>query len=201
MDQIKTGAFIAELRKEKSLTQKELAEKLSISDKTVSKWETGKGLPEVSLMLPLCKMLEISVNELLTGERLVDSDYKQKAEENIMDLMKEKEESKRKILLSVIASVVAIIGGVTPIMCAGYLEMETWARVLLIASGVFVMASGIFIAAALEMKAGTFECRHCHHRFVPTAGAYIAAPHSITTRYLKCPKCGKKSNCKKRLTH
>ena len=201
MDQTKIGSFIAEARKQKNLTQRALADQLSISDKTVSKWETGKGLPEVSLMLPLCDVLGISVNELLTGERLVDSDYKQKAEENILKLMQEKEQSKRSILLAVIAAVIAILGSCTLIYVAGMLEMETWVRVVLIAIAIVIMAGGIFIAAVLEMNAGTFECRHCKTRFVPTSGAYLAAPHTITTRYLKCPNCGKYSNCKKRLTH
>ena len=87
MDQIKIGAFIAALRKEQGLTQRQLAEELNISDKTVSKWETGKGLPEVSLMLPLCERLGISVNELLSGERLEQENYEQKAEENMLNLM------------------------------------------------------------------------------------------------------------------
>ena len=99
MDQIKTGKFIAECRKEKGLTQSRLAEMLLISDKTVSKWECGKGLPEVSLMLPLCEILEISVNELLCGEKLDTSEYKNKAEELLMDFMKEREENKKKIIL------------------------------------------------------------------------------------------------------
>ncbi|MDO4939351.1 MAG: helix-turn-helix transcriptional regulator [Lachnospiraceae bacterium] len=80
MDQIKTGKLIASLRKEKGLTQMMLADCLGISDKTISKWERGAGLPDVSLMLPLSEALEISVNELLTGEKLTDADYKKKAE-------------------------------------------------------------------------------------------------------------------------
>lgn len=96
MDQVKIGKFISQMRKEKGLTQKQLGEELLISDKTVSKWETGKGMPEVSLMLPLCEKLGINVNELLTGERIPDEDYKKKAEENIMNIMREKEESIRK---------------------------------------------------------------------------------------------------------
>ena len=98
MDQVKIGKFISQMRKEKGLTQKQLGEELLISDKTVSKWETGKGMPEVSLMLPLCEKLGINVNELLTGERIPDEDYKKKAEENIMNIMREKEESIRKII-------------------------------------------------------------------------------------------------------
>ncbi len=97
MDQIKIGAFIAALRKEQGLTQRQLAEELNISDKTVSKWECGKGLPEVSLMLPLCQRLGISVNELLSGERLEQENYEQKAEENMLNLMidSKKKELKR----------------------------------------------------------------------------------------------------------
>jgi transcriptional regulator with XRE-family HTH domain/DNA-directed RNA polymerase subunit RPC12/RpoP len=201
MNQIKTGAFIAQMRKEQSMTQRELADRLCISDKTVSKWETGKGLPEVALMLPLCEVLHITVNELLSGERLTAAEYQQKAEENMMDLVKEKEESKRNIILSVVVALITLLASLTLIIVAGYLEMETWVRVLLIGIGLVVMAGGLAVAAALEMKAGTFECRHCKTRFVPTAGAYIAGPHTITTRYLKCPHCGKKSYCRRRLTH
>ena len=90
MDQVKIGKFIAELRIEKALTQKELAEKMGISDKTISKWECGRGLPEISLMMSLCNQLDVSVNELLSGERLNENLYREKAEENIITLMKEK---------------------------------------------------------------------------------------------------------------
>ena len=98
MDQIKIGKFIASLRKEKGLTQMMLADRLGISDKTVSKWECGAGLPDVSLMLPLCEALEISVNELLTGEKLTDADYKKKAEVTIMNLVQENKENKKRLL-------------------------------------------------------------------------------------------------------
>ena len=101
MDQFKIGKFIAEMRKEQSYTQRQLADILGISDKTISKWETGNGLPEVSLMMPLCNALKINVNELLSGECLTASEYKEKAEENMKNLMKEKEESKRKNLIPV----------------------------------------------------------------------------------------------------
>lgn len=201
MNQIKTGKFIAEMRKEKSLTQKQLAEMLNISDKTVSKWECGKGLPEVALMMPLCEILQITVNELLSGERLNESNYRQKTEEIIMDLVKEKEESKKKIILSAAVCFVTILAVVTIVIVAGYFTMEEWQRIVLIIISVVIMIGGLGVACALEMTAGTFECRHCKARFVPTAGAYIAGPHTLTTRKLKCPECGKKSYCKRRLTH
>ena len=95
MDQIQIGKFIAKMRKSTNLTQKQLADALSISDKTVSKWECGKGLPDVSLMLPLCNMLNITVNDLLSGEKVSQADYQKKAEGNMMDLMKENEENRK----------------------------------------------------------------------------------------------------------
>ena len=80
MDQEKIGKFIAERRKQMQLTQKQLADKIGISDKTVSKWECGRGLPEVAFMLPLCSSLNINVNELLSGEKLSNESYHEKAE-------------------------------------------------------------------------------------------------------------------------
>ena len=201
MDQIKIGKFISQMRKEKGLTQKQLGEELLISDKTVSKWETGKGLPEVSLMLPLCEKLGINVNELLTGERIPDEDYKKKAEENIMDIMREKEESIRKLIVEAIVAGVTILAGCTLVTVAGLAELKTWQRVLLIAIAIIVMAGGIAVAAIEDVSAGTYECRHCGTRFVPTTKEYILSVHSITTRRLTCPKCGKRSFCKRRLTH
>lgn len=86
MDQVKIGQFLKSMRKQKNLTQKEVAEKLSVSEKTISKWETGSGLPEVVFMLPLCNLLNITVNELLSGERLDEKQYYQKAEQNILSV-------------------------------------------------------------------------------------------------------------------
>lgn len=80
MDQTRIGTFIAVLRKEKGLTQKELAEQIGISDKTVSKWETGNGMPDIAYLSPLCEVLDINVNELLSGEKLPSEEYLGKAE-------------------------------------------------------------------------------------------------------------------------
>ena len=201
MDQVKIGKFISQMRKEKGLTQKQLGEELLISDKTVSKWETGKGMPEVSLMLPLCEKLGINVNELLTGERIPDEDYKKKAEENIMNIMREKEESIRKIIVSVIAGVTGILAGCTLILVSGVFNMETWQRGLLLAIGIIVMIGGIAVAAIEDMTAGTYECKNCGTRFVPSAKSYVFGIHTLTKRKLTCPKCGKRSYCKRRLTH
>ena len=200
MDQVKIGKFISQMRKEKGLTQKQLGEELLISDKTVSKWETGKGMPEVSLMLPLCEKLGINVNELLTGERIPDEDYKKKAEENIMDIMREKEESIKKVIIEAVAFVITL-AGMSLIIVAGLAELGIWQRGLLIAIAVIVMAGGITVGAMADMSIGTFECKHCGTRFVPSATSYIFGAHTITRRRLTCPKCGKRSYCKHRLTH
>ena len=95
MEQEKIGEFIAAQRKEKGMTQKQLGDALKISDKTVSKWECGKGLPDISIIMPLCELLNISVNELLSGEHLTEDSYPEKAEENMMQLIQETENQKR----------------------------------------------------------------------------------------------------------
>ncbi len=200
MDQIKIGRLISEKRRSLNFTQRELAEKLHITDKTISKWECGNGMPEVSLMLPLCEILGISVNELLSGECFDDGEYIDHAEENIMILIKERQESKKKILLAAIAVISTILASCTIIIISGLAPLEEWVRILLIAVAIFVMICGIFVGAVLDMEAGVFECRKCGHRFVPTASAYIWGAHSLTTRHMRCPSCGKKSWCKRRLS-
>ena len=125
MNQIKIGRFIADERKRKGYTQKQLSEKLEISDKTISKWERGNGFPEVSLLLPLCNELEITVNELLSGERVSEEDYLKKAEENMVNLVREAQESKKKIILSAMAAGLTIIAAVPLFLLSGMLAMET----------------------------------------------------------------------------
>ena len=188
MDQIKIGKFIAEERKAKKYTQRELADKLSISDKTISKWERGNGFPEVSLLLPLCNELEITVNELLSGERLQAMDYKKKAEENMVNLVKEAQESKKKIIMSAMVGVLVIVAAVPLFVVAGMFEMKVWTRVLLMGIGFVIMVIGIAIACVLDREAGAFECPECKERFVPDMKSYVMGPHTITKRKLTCPK-------------
>lgn len=89
MDQEKIGRFIADCRKENNLTQEQVAEKLGISNKTVSRWENGNSFPDVSLLQPLCELLNISVNELLLGEKIPKDDYRKKVEENTIRILEE----------------------------------------------------------------------------------------------------------------
>ena len=91
MDQIKTGGFIAELRKNQNMTQRELAEKLGVTDRAISKWENGRGLPDVSLMKPLCEILGITVTELLNGERASETETINKMEETVYEVLADRE--------------------------------------------------------------------------------------------------------------
>jgi transcriptional regulator with XRE-family HTH domain len=200
MDQIKIGKFIASERKRKGYTQKQLAEILGISDKTISKWERGNGFPEVSLLIPLCEELEITVNELLTGERVSDDDYKKKAEENIMKLVQEAQESKKKIILSAMVVLLVVIPSIILICLACMFEIATWLRIVLIAISVVIMLAGCVVACVIDREAGAFECPECHERFVPDMKSYMMAGHTITKRKLRCPNCGAYKYCKHVLT-
>ena len=200
MDQIQIGKFIAESRKAKNLTQRQLADALSISDKTISKWECGKGLPEVSLMLPLCAALEITVNDLLSGEKVSEVDYQRKAEGNMMDLMKENEENRKRMSLSMITVVITIIAVCALIVIASFPDLPAIVRIILIVLSVAVAVAGIAAAAMLEIRAGYFECPDCKELFVPSMNEYIKSYHTFTKRRLTCPKCGKRGMCRHRVT-
>ncbi len=200
MNQVQIGRFLAQERKRKGYTQKQLSEKLGISDKTISKWECGNGFPEVSLLLPLCGELDITVNELLSGERVCEEDYRRKAEENMVNLVKEAQESRKKIILSAMVAGLALLAAVPLIVLSGALDLETWLRALLIAIGLVVIAIGIAIACILDREAGAFECPECKARFVPEMKDYLMGPHTFTKRKLTCPHCGAHRYCKKVLT-
>ena len=200
MDQIKIGRFIAEERKRKGYTQKQLSEKLDISDKTISKWERGNGFPEVSLLLPLCNELDITVNELLSGERVSEEDYQKKAEENMVNLVREAQESKRKIIISAIIAFFSLLASMPLFIIAQAGMVNTEIQVILIAIGLIVLFGGIIIACVIDNEAGAFECPDCKTRFVPDMKAYIMGPHTVTKRKLVCPHCGAHKYCKKVLT-
>ena len=200
MDQIRIGKFIAESRKSRNLTQRQLADALSISDKTISKWECGKGLPEVSLMLPLCAALDITVNDLLSGERVSVIDYPKKAEANMMNLMKENEENRKKMALSIITGVITIIAVCALITIASFLDLPTVVRIILIVFSIAVAAAGIAAVIMLDIQAGYFECPHCKELFIPSMDEYIKGYHTFTKRRLTCPKCGKTKMCRHHVT-
>ena len=150
-------------------------------------------------MLPLCEELQITVNDLLTGARVSEVDYQKKAEENMMDLMKENEENKKRMALSVICGIITIIAVCSLIVIASYIKMPTIARIALIVIAVATAIVGIGAAAALEVKAGYYECPHCKALFVPTMSEYVKGYHTLKKRRLTCHKCGKVGMCKHRI--
>lgn len=200
MDLSKIGKFIAEQRKKQGMTQAELAEKLYITDRAVSKWETGKSMPDSSIMLDLCKTLNISVNDLLSGEVVTKMDnYNEKLEQNLLEMVKEKEKADRSLLtLEWVIGILSILVLLIPIMIASYVpNLENWQRIIILCSGVIPCFVGFFFAIKIEQVAGYYECKHCGHRYVPTFKAATFSMHMGRTRYMKCPKCGKKSWQKK----
>ena len=198
MDQIKIGKFIAECRKKNKLTQMQLAEKLNITDRAVSKWENGKGMPDSSIMLDLCNELKISVNELLSGEVIKMEDYKKQAEENLLKMEKEREEKDRQLLnLEVVIGYFSSITFLILIFVASFVEMPSWLRLVLIVFGSIVFAVGVGKAIKIEQTAGYYECDKCHYKYVPEYSSVFWAMHMGRTRYMKCPHCQKRSWQKK----
>ena len=201
MDQVKIGKFIADCRKNASLTQMQLAEKLGITDRAISKWETGKSLPDSSIMLELCGLLDISVNDLFSGETVTMENYNKKLDDNLLEMVKQKEESDRRLLtLEWVIGILAVIVVIVPVFVAAFAPMEDWLRIVLIVSGFIPGMIGLHFAVKIEQTAGYYACELCGHRYVPTLGAVYKAMHMGRTRYMRCPKCNKKSWQKKVLT-
>lgn len=203
MDQIKIGKFIASCRKEQGMTQAVLAEKLGISDRAVSKWETGKSMPDSGIMLELCELLKINVNELLSGEHITMEDYNAKSEKVIIGLKSENEKYAKRLLRSeayivvvgVAASLAMIIAGTIIALKNG--ENDPLAIVLIVSGCVIVVAAAL-IGLGIEVKTGYYECAECGHIYKPSSLLKTAfAIHMNTTRYMKCPKCGKDAGRRK----
>ena len=201
MDQVKIGKFIADCRKKTNLTQMQLAEKLNITDRAISKWETGKSLPDSSIMLELCDILGISVNDLLCGEIVTMANYNKELDNNLLEIIKQKEQADKRLLsIEVFIGITAIIVLFALIFVAAFIQMETWLRISLIVFGFILFWAGCFYALRIEQVAGYYECAHCKHRHVPTYKAVNMAMHMGRTRYIRCPQCGKKSWQKKVLS-
>ena len=201
MDQVKIGKFIAQCRKNNNLTQMQLAEKLNITDRAISKWENGKAMPDSSLMLDLCKELKISVNELLSGEMIEMKNYNESVEKNLLDMVKQKEQAdKRLLLMEIVIGVLASIILFILVFVASFVQMEDWIRILIIIAGLIPFIIGMLFAIRIEQTAGYYECQKCHHKYVPTYSSVLWAMHVNRTRYMKCPKCNKKSWNKKRIS-
>ncbi len=202
MNQEKIGRFIAQCRKQNGFTQASLAEKLGITDRAVSKWENGKSMPDASIMLELCGLLKINVNELLMGEHVAMENYKEIAEQNLIEMRKQEEQANKRLMsaeyflvtLAVIASLAMIIIGIL-------LAAENWiAAAVLCSLGALIIISAIVYGLKIEHEAGYYECPECKERYVPSLKAVVLAPHYGTTRKMRCPHCHKRGYHKKVMT-
>ena len=197
MNQIKIGRFIAECRKEANLTQMQLAEKLGITDKAISKWERGMAMPDTSIMLELCDILCISVNELLSGEK-INMENNQKNEQLLLDMAKELETKNKTIWSSMwaimIVSMTALLAGI--FIAAFLIPKGVWQLVAILGICV-VFLIPCFYALKLEVSVGAYKCQNCGYEIVPTYQEAMMAMHRGFTRHLKCPKCNQRTWCKK----
>ena len=198
MNQIKIGEFISSQRRKNNLTQAALAEKLGITDRAVSKWERGKGLPDASLMLDLCEILGITVNELLNGEKISMENNNQKNEQLLLEMAKELEKKNKTLWSSMwvimTVSITALIAG---LFITTFLIPEGVWQLVTILGVCVVFLIPCFYALKLEVSVGAYKCKNCGHEIVPTYTQALNTMHMGTTRYLKCPKCNKRTWCKK----
>ncbi len=198
MDQAKIGKFIAECRKQKKLTQMQLAEKLNITDKAISKWERGLSMPDSSIMLELCGILGITVNDLLSGEVIKMDDYNKELEKNLLEAIKQKEQADRQLLsLEIFVGSLSSIIFIMLVFVASLVQMTSLLRLVLIGIGLTLFATGIGFSIKIEQTAGYYECAECGHRYVPSYKSVFMSAHCGRTRHLRCPKCGERSWQKK----
>ena len=197
MDIVKIGYFIRECRKNKNSTQKQLADKLYVEPKTISKWETGKGLPDVSIMKNLC----ISLSELFIGDYIKEESNDLLIEKLIIDeLKKEKIQNKKKLIGEILIGCAFIGSVITLILLVGIVSIATYLKIILIVLSFIFIFVGLFGLILLDVNIGYFECAECHERFIPSIKDYVFAMHTLKKRKLKCPICGKKTWCLKRMT-
>ncbi len=201
MDQVKIGKFIAECRRKCNLTQMQLAEKLNITDRAISKWETGKSLPDSSIMLELCEILGISVNDLLCGEVVTMDNYNKELENNLLEMVKQKEEADKRLLKAeILLGIIAILPLIAAIIIANIVPMEEWTSGLLVGLCLLPLLIATPFAIKIEQKAGYYECQKCGFRHIPRYSSVFWALHVNRTRYMHCPQCGKRSWQKKVLS-
>jgi len=198
MDYTKIGNFIMSERKAKKLTQAKLAEKLFVSEKTISKWENGNGIPDTNTLQKLCNIFEITINELLNGERFSAENYENKAENILLQLQKTTEENNKMFFrLEIVLVILGLIFLFSFIAIASFVQMANWLRIILIIYAVFIFLLTAMVGLRIEQVVGFYECRKCKHKFIPTFKQVNLAMHIGRTRYMKCPKCNKKSWCRK----
>ncbi len=198
MDQVKIGRFIAERRKMAGLTQMQLAERLNITDRAISKWENGKSLPDSSIMLDLCDILSITVNDLLSGEVVSMENYNKELEQNLLEMVKQKEEADRRLLrMEIVTGIICLLPLIAAVVIVSAVPMEEWLGGIIAGASLLPLLIATPFMIRIEQTAGLYECKKCGHKHVPTYSSVFMAMHYGRTRYMKCPKCNKRSWQKK----
>lgn len=198
MDYNKIGKFIMTERKAKKLTQEKLAEKIFVSEKTISKWENGNGIPDTNVLPKLCNVLNVSINELLNGERISSENYTDKAEQTLLALQTAKEErDKMLLIMENVVLVLSIIILFSCVFVASFVYMQIWLRILLVIFGVATTLIVAGFGLKIEQIAGYYVCKKCNHKYIPTYKQVFFSMHAGRTRYMKCPHCKQKSWNKK----
>ena len=197
MDQVRSGRFIAEERKKKGYTQRQLAEKLNISDKTISKWECGNGFPEVSLLLPLCDELGITVNDLLSGEIVPREDYQKKAENNMVEMIREREANKKQFTLTLLLGGVSLAAFLTLLIVVYTDVIPLTVKLILLAIACVIFTVGVTAVMEGQRKIGYYQCEKCGETFVPGFRTHLLGFNMVSRRFMKCPCCQKRAWCRK----
>ena len=154
MDLTKIGNFISECRKEKGYSQVELANRLNISNKTVSKWERGNGFPDVSLLMPLCEELSVSVNELLSGEKLQEEEYQKKAEENLVEVISKSRISPQEKVITRMQTIMLVVFALAVIVLEYYFKSSPEAVITIVVLTIvnLVSVGAVWCAVTLSLK-------------------------------------------------
>jgi len=201
MDQIKIGKFIAECRKNNNLTQMQLAEKLNITDRAISKWENGICMPDSGIIPELCNILDITINDLFSGEVVDMKNSEKQLEKNLLDMIKQKEENDKKLLrMEILMGILCVLPLIFSTIIVLVIPLEEWLEGIIIGTSLIPLLIATPFELRIEQTAGYYECRKCYHRYVPTYRGVFWAMHVNRTRYMKCPKCKKYSWNKKTLS-
>lgn len=198
MDQIKIGNFIKQKRKEKNITQNELSEKLNITNRAISKWENGICMPDSGIIPELCEILNITINDLFSGEVVDTKDNKNQLEKNLLEMIKQKEENNKKLLrMEILMGVLCILPLLFSTVIVLVTALEEWVGEVIMGTSLIPLLIAAPFALRIEQTAGYYECGKCNHKYIPTYKSVFVAMHVNRTRYMKCPKCKKYSWNKK----
>lgn len=155
-------------------------------------------MPDVAIIPELCKILNITINDLFSGEIVDKKSYEKKLEENLLEVTKKKEEADKQLLkLEIVIGYISSISFLILIFIASYITMSLFLRIFLIVISLIIFFIGMFYALKIEQIAGFYRCSKCNYKYIPEYKDVFFAMHINRTRYLKCPKCGKRSWNKK----